>query len=155
MAFVLKSPAFAEGSPIPRRYTCEGEDLSPPLEWEDPPAGTRAFALAVEDPDAPRGVFVHWVLYNLPGDARSLPEGVPARERLESGALQGRNDFGRIGYGGPCPPRGHGTHRYFFTLYALDAPVDLPPGADLARLRRAMEGHILGQARVMGTYRRD
>src|SRR5262245_28348362 len=115
----LTSPAFTDGNPIPRQHTGDGADSSPALAWDDVPAGTGAFALVCDDPDAPRGTWVHWVLYNLPADARDLPQGVPATPTLPSGARQGKNDFGRIGYGGPAPPRGK-AHRYFFRLVALD-----------------------------------
>ncbi|MFQ5861329.1 MAG: YbhB/YbcL family Raf kinase inhibitor-like protein [Dehalococcoidia bacterium] len=153
MAFSLWSEAFDVGKAIPRRYTCDGEDTSPALSWSEAPEGTRAFALIVDDPDAPVGVFTHWVLFNLPTSTQGLPEGVSKMERLDSGALQGRNDFGRVGYGGPCPPPGH-THRYRFGLYALDAPLDLEPGATKQQVLDAMRGHVLGDAQLVGTYRR-
>ncbi len=151
--FTLTSPAFSKGSSIPTRYTCDGEDLSPPLKWQGAPQATTAFALIMEDPDAPIGTFTHWVLYNLPSSTTSLPEGVAKGERLPSGAAQGRNDFGRLGYGGPCPPRGP-AHRYYFRLYALDAPVNLAPGATKAQLLQAIRGHVLAWAELMGTYQR-
>jgi Raf kinase inhibitor-like YbhB/YbcL family protein len=155
MAFKLGSPAFAASGTIPARHTCDAEDLSPRLEWSDPPAGTGAFALICDDPDAPAGTWVHWVIYDLPGDARSLPEGVPTDRVLRAppGARQGVNDFRKTGYGGPCPPPGK-AHRYFFRLYALDGPLGLEPGATKAQVERAMEGHVLGRAELMGTYAR-
>lgn len=155
MGFKLGSPAFDPGGRIPARYTCDSEDVSPALTWSDPPPGTASFALIVDDPDAPVGTWVHWVLYDLPGDARALAEGVPAeREPSEPrGARQGVNDFRRIGYGGPCPPPG-GAHRYFFKLYALKAPLGLAPGATKQQVEKAMEGLILGHAEVVGTYAR-
>jgi len=149
----LTSPAFAEGAAIPRRFTCDGEDLSPPLAWSEPPEGTRAFALVVDDPDAPGGTFTHWLVYDLPADARSLPEGVPAESELPGGGRQGENDFGRTGYGGPCPPRGE-QHRYRFAVYALDAPLGLPPGAGRGEVLEAIAGHALARGMLTGTYRR-
>lgn len=153
MAFVLKSPDFANGATIPRQFTCDGADRSPTLQWSDLPGGTRSLALIVEDPDAPRGTFVHWVLYNLPAEPPEITAGTPRQTELPNGARQGRNDFRRVGYGGPCPPQGS-THRYFFRLYALDAPVGLTPGATASELRSAMQGHVIGQAELMGTYGR-
>jgi len=148
----LTSGAFQDGGSIPYRYTCNGDDVSPPLAWGDPPPGTRSFALLVDDPDAPRGTFTHWVLFNIPSGARGLPEGVPGDERLPDGSVQGRNDFPRTGWGGPCPPSG--THRYRFFLYALDATLDLPPGASKRQLLDAVEDHILAEGRLTGTYSR-
>ena len=152
MAFELTSTAFVQGKPIPRKYTCDGQDISPPLSWGDPPAGTRSLALIADDPDAPAGTWVHWVLYNLPAASRGLPEAVPADAELADGSQHGRNSWRRLGYGGPCPPRG--THRYFFKLYALDTVLDLKAGADKGQLLKAMKGHILAQAELMGTYAR-
>jgi Raf kinase inhibitor-like YbhB/YbcL family protein len=154
MAFELTSSAFAQGKAIPRHYTCDGPNVSVPLEWGDPPAGAAGFALIADDPDAPAGTWVHWVLYGLPGQARRLPEGVPATKTLPDGSKQGVNDFGRIGYGGPCPPRGP-AHRYFFTLYAVDRMIELPPGAAKAQLLDAIKGHTLGKTQLMGTYQRQ
>ncbi|MCS7015119.1 MAG: YbhB/YbcL family Raf kinase inhibitor-like protein [Gemmatales bacterium] len=153
MPMVLKSSAFAQGAVIPKEHTADGRDISPPLEWTDPPVGTQSFALLCEDPDAPRGLWVHWVLFNVPPQTRSLPAGVPPHDHLADGSRQGRNDFGRIGYGGPAPPRGK-PHRYFFRLYALDTSLGLPPGATREMLLKAMHGHILEQAEVMGIYAR-
>lgn len=149
----ITSPAFSDGASIPARFTCQGENLSPQLDWSGVPSGARSLALVVSDPDAPGGTFIHWVLYNLPPQTSGLPEGVPATERLSSGAAQGRNDFGRIGYGGPCPPPGK-PHRYIFTLYALDLAPDLPAGLNAARLNSLMRGHILAQASLTGLYQR-
>jgi Raf kinase inhibitor-like YbhB/YbcL family protein len=153
MAFQLMTTAFQPGEMIPKRHTCEGPDVSVPLTWRDPPHGTKSFALICDDPDAPVGTWVHWVIYDLPAGTRDLPEGVPPRESLGSGAKQGVNDFRRIGYGGPCPPPGR-PHRYFFKLYALDAVLGLKPRAAKAELLRAMEGHILAQTELMGRYKR-
>jgi Raf kinase inhibitor-like YbhB/YbcL family protein len=148
----LKSPAFAAGADIPAKHTCDGPDVSPPLSWTDPPAGTRSFALVADDPDAPAGTWVHWVAWNIPPGARSLAEGLPKRGSLPDGTKQGTTDFGRVGYGGPCPPSG--THRYFFRLYALDSPLPLPEGAARDDLDRALKGHVLAQGELMGRYRR-
>lgn len=150
MALQITSPAFAAGQPIPVQYTCRGQDISPPLVWSDPPPGTHAFALICDDPDAPAGDWVHWLIYNIPATARSLPEGLSADGQLADGSRQGLNGWRTTGYRGPCPPSG--THRYFFKLYALDAPLSLPPAADKAQLLRAMQGHILAQAELMGTF---
>ncbi|HEU5304900.1 MAG TPA: YbhB/YbcL family Raf kinase inhibitor-like protein [Gemmatimonadales bacterium] len=149
----LTSSAFAYGTRIPDAYTCEGEDISPPLAWGGCPVGARSLALVCDDPDAPRGVWVHWVLFNLPVDAVELGPGVPADPELPSGARQGRNDSGRIGYAGPCPPPGK-PHRYFFRLYALDINLGLQAGITKAELEAAMDQHILGQGTLMGTYQR-
>ncbi len=153
MVFALNSTAFANGGSIPKRYTCDGADVSPALSWNDIPAGTHSLALIAEDPDAPGGTWTHWVIWNIPAHAASVPEGVPATETLDNGARQGRNSFRRIGYGGPCPPPGK-PHRYFFKLYALDATLRLKPGAGRNELERAMKGHILSTAEWMGTYGR-
>jgi Raf kinase inhibitor-like YbhB/YbcL family protein len=153
MTIELTSPAFRDGEAIPRRYTADGEDVSPPLRWGEPPAGTRCFALVCDDPDAPRRTWVHWVLYDLPADARGLDEAAPAEATLPSGARQGKNDFGKIGYGGPAPPPGK-PHRYSFKLYALDAPGGLSPGATKAQLLAAAEGHVLGEGQLVGRYGR-
>ena len=153
MAFQLSSPAFQPNADIPKKFTCDGPDVSPALRWADPPAGTQALALICDDPDAPVGTWVHWVLYDLPPTERELPEGVQKDETLTNGARQGRNDFRRIGYGGPCPPPGP-AHRYFFKLYALGAKTNLKPGATKAELLKAMEGHILAQTELVGKYKR-
>jgi Raf kinase inhibitor-like YbhB/YbcL family protein len=149
----LTSPAFTHGSPIPAQYTCDGKNVSPALVWSGGPVERRSLALVCDDPDAPRGTWVHWVLYNLPGEAAELTEGVPSIPQLPSGAHQGRNDFGDIGYGGPCPPPGK-PHRYYFRLYALDIMVSLPYGVTKAELERATADHILAQGTLMGTYKR-
>jgi Raf kinase inhibitor-like YbhB/YbcL family protein len=153
IAALLSSIAFKDGEKIPVKYTCDGQGISPPLAWGEPPQKTQAFALIVDDPDAPGGVFTHWVLFNVPANVRQLGEGVPAQERLQNGALQGKNDFGSIGYGGPCPPHGP-AHRYLFTLYALDAPLDFKPSASKKQLLDATKRHILARGQLTGTYQR-
>ncbi len=153
MAFELTSTAFANGDPIPMKYTCDDQDISPPLQWKDPPEGTRSFALICDDPDAPVGTWVHWVLYNLPGSTLSLPEAVPSDANLPDGGRHGQNSWGRSDYGGPCPPGG--THRYFFKLYALDTELELDSGASKEELLRVMEGHVLAEAETMGVYSRE
>ncbi|MBM3285482.1 MAG: YbhB/YbcL family Raf kinase inhibitor-like protein [Candidatus Aminicenantes bacterium] len=152
MDIKVTSTAFEEGGMIPRKYTCDGEDVSPPLAWTGLPEGAKTLALISDDPDAPMGTWVHWVLFNLPATEKGLPEAVPPDKELKNGAKQGRNDFRRIGYGGPCPPGG--THRYFFKIYALDTVLNLPAGATKADLLKAMEGHVLAQGQLMGKYRR-
>jgi Raf kinase inhibitor-like YbhB/YbcL family protein len=152
MGFVLTSSAFQDGEGIPSQYTCDGRDVSPPLAWTAPPPGAKSLALINDDPDAPMGTWVHWVVYNLPPSARQLAEAFPAEPERPDGTRQGMTDFGRIGYGGPCPPSG--THRYVFTLYALETVLSLGPGATKAKLEEAMHGHIVGQAQLIGTYRR-
>lgn len=149
----LESPAFQEGQTIPTRHTCEGEDLSPPLRWSGVPDGTGSLALVVDDPDAPAGTWVHWVLYGIPPEPDQLSEGIPAAETAPHGARQGRNDFQRLGYGGPCPPP-NSAHRYRFQLYALDAEPDLEPGATKRQLLESIEGRVLAGARLTGIYRR-
>jgi Raf kinase inhibitor-like YbhB/YbcL family protein len=153
MPFQIASSAFSNGETIPKKFTCDGTDLSPPLSWKERPAATQSFALIADDPDAPVGVWVHWVLYNVPANMTELPEGVEKQERLASGATEGRNDFRRIGYGGPCPPPGK-PHRYYFKLYALDTKLALKAGATKAELEDAMKGHILGETEIMGRYGR-
>jgi Raf kinase inhibitor-like YbhB/YbcL family protein len=143
----ITSPAFDHGRPIPQRYTADGDNTSPPLNLDDPPEGTVSFALIVDDPDAPRGTWTHWVVWDIPASARSIPEG-----GVPDGAVQGRNSWGRADYGGPAPPSG--THRYVFKLYALDVVLDLAPETDKAGLLMAMEAHVLGRAELMGTYAR-
>lgn len=151
----LGSPAFHDGEEIPRRYTCEGDDVSPPLHIQDTPAAASSLVLIVEDPDAPGGTFVHWLLWNVPSRVEMLPEAIPRTATVSglSPAAQGTNDFGRIGYGGPCPPPGP-PHRYRFRLFALDHTLSLDPGADRARLERAMEGHVLREAVLTGIFGR-
>ena len=148
----IASQAFEAGGMIPAKYTCDGPDLSPPLRWADPPAGTQSYALIADDPDAPVGMWVHWVLWNIPADASGLEENLPKSASLPNGAKQGTTDFRRIGYGGPCPPSG--THRYFFKLYALDTMLELPSSTTKRDLEGAMQGHILGQAELVGKYQR-
>jgi Raf kinase inhibitor-like YbhB/YbcL family protein len=156
VALTISSPAFTNGAEIPSLHTCDGKDVSPELRFGGVPQGAKSLALVVHDPDAPdpaapRMDWVHWVLYNLPPGATSLPQGIRA-EDLPAGALQGMNDWKRTGWGGPCPPKGR--HRYFFKLYALDAELPLAPGATKDRLLEAMKGHVLAVAELMGTYQR-
>jgi len=153
MSFELTSSSFSTEETIPDRYTCEGADVSPPLSWDNAPDEAVEFALVCEDPDAPGGTFSHWVLYGIPASREGLPEDVPADSTLPWGGVQGRNDFGNIGYGGPCPPMGE-THRYFFRLYALDESLGLPPGASRNQLLREVEEHALARAGLMGRYGR-
>jgi Raf kinase inhibitor-like YbhB/YbcL family protein len=148
----IKSSAFGSGEMIAAKYTCDGADFSPPLEWTGSPAGTKSFALICDDPDAPMGTWVHWVIYDIPPTATMLAEGITREKDLPGGGTQGINDFRKIGYGGPCPPGG--THRYFFKLYALDTLLGLKPGITKDQLLTAMRGHILVEAQIMGTYRR-
>ena len=149
----LTSGAFAMGTPIPAEYTCAGQNVSPALSWSQAPAGTQSYALLLEDPDAPVGTFTHWVLYNLPAGVTSLPRSVPTGAQVPDLGSQGKNSFGNNGYGGPCPPQGS-SHRYFFTVYALDLSPDLPAGLSAAGLRRAINGHVLAQGAWMGTFTR-
>ena len=153
MALVLRSSVIESGATIPRDYTCDGRDVSPPLRWDNVPAGTGCFALICDDPDAPMGTWVHWVIYNIPAAATRLTEAIPANEQLKDGSLQGSNDFGRIGYGAPCPPRGK-VHRYYFRLYALDDKLPEAAGISKQSLLRRMEGHILESAELFGVYGR-
>lgn len=148
----IKSTAFDEGDMIPKQYTCDGKDVSPPLAWSSVPEGTQGLALIVDDPDAPGGTWVHWVLFNLPPDTKEVNENIPPQGELPVGAKQGKNDFGKIGYGGPCPP--DGTHRYYFKLYALDVEIKLEPGITKADLVKAIEGHIVAEGQLMGRYKR-
>lgn len=153
MAFELRSPAFKQGEDIPRKYTCEGEDISPALKWTGTPEGTKSFALINDDPDAPVGIWVHWVIYDLPADSTGLKEGISKEPMLADRSKQGLTDFAALGYGGPCPPPGK-PHRYFFKLYALDVMLNLNPGATKKQLLKAMEGHILSETQLFGTYKR-
>lgn len=148
----LTSKAFASEGLIPAKFTCDGENISPALEWNPPPAGTKSLALIVEDPDAPGQTFIHWVLYDLPPDTRQLPEKVVSQPFLKQGGMQGKSSFGKYGYGGPCPPSG--THRYIFKLYALDQAMDLPPGTTQTDLVNAMQNHILAETSLTGKYTR-
>ena len=149
----LTSPAFEYGKPIPRVYTCDGDDVSPALGWTGGPMA-RSYALVCDDPDAPRGTWDHWVLYNLSGGTVELTQGVPPLPELPSGARHGKNSWGKLGYGGPCPPPGN-PHRYFFRLYALDIMLNLAPGATKGELEQAMEQHTVAQGTLMGTYQRQ
>jgi len=153
MNLSLTSTAFAEGQPIPQKYTCQGSDISPPLIWTHAPANTKSFAIIVDDPDAPMGTWVHWVLYDLPAGTNALREDVAKTQSLAGNAKQGINDFHQLGYGGPCPPPGK-PHRYYFKIYALDAMLDLQPGATKKEVEAAMKGHILAEGQLMGTYQR-
>ena len=149
----LTSTAFAEGQAIPSKYTCDGQNVSPPLSWTGAPAGTKSLALIIDDPDAPSGTWVHWLVYDLPDTARDLPEGLPKSQYIPGGAKQGLNDFKHLGYGGPCPPAGK-AHRYYLKLYALDRVLELKPGATKKDIERAMEKHTLAEGQLMGTYKR-
>ena len=149
----LATTAFEPGGFIPRKYACDGEDVSPELSWSGAPEGTESYALIVDDPDAPGRAFTHWVAYNIPASVSGLEEGMSAFEIVKAGASQGKNDFGQAGYGGPCPPPGK-PHRYFFHLYALDAILDLPSGVSKGAVLGAMKGHVLGEAEIMGKYKR-
>jgi Raf kinase inhibitor-like YbhB/YbcL family protein len=151
--FTVTSSAFAPGAIIPPEFSCEGKDISPALQWTGAPARTAAFAIIMDDPDAPAGVWVHWVMWNLAPASHSLPEGVAKRDQLEDGSHQGRNSFGKVGYNGPCPPAGQ-THRYFFRVYALDTKLTLSPDADRSQLDAAMQGHVVAHAEYMGTFHR-
>ncbi len=156
MAFTLTSPEFEHGQSIPRRYTCEGDDISPPLEWSGIPAGTKSLALIVEDPDAPdpaapKRIWVHWVLYDIPADITCVPEGAGGKD-LPEGCREGLNDWKKLGYGGPCPPIGR--HRYFFRLYAMNDVLGDLDHPTKAKLERAMDGHILAVAELIGTYKK-
>lgn len=152
MSIQISCPAFAHTEMIPDRYTCKGDDISPPLEWQGAPEESRSFALIFDDPDAPMSTWVHWVVYDLPAERDSLPEDVPEVNPISGGGIQGTNSWGRLGYGGPCPPSG--THRYFFRLYALDTVLGLKAGTTKAQLLKAMEGHILDECELMGRYAR-
>ena len=152
MALVITSTAFSEGAMIPTRYTCDGPDVSPDLSWNGVPETAKSLALICDDPDAPMGTWVHWVLFNIPSGASGLPAEIPSDAVLENGARHGTNDFGRLGYGGPCPPGG--THRYYFKLYALDAELNRDSGVTKAELLEAMQGHIVAEGQLMGTYKR-
>ena len=154
MSFELKTAAFSDGSEIPKKYTCDGADVSPGLNWKDAPAGAKSFAFIADDPDAPAGTWTHWIIWNIPATATALPEGVAKVEELSDGARQGRNDFHRIGYGGPCPPPGK-PHRYFFKLFALETTLDIQAGSEQERFgtrnqrARAVADGIEGQIRTI------
>lgn len=147
----LYSPAFSQGATIPKKYTCDGADISPPLKWENVPEGTKSFVIIVHDPDAPKKNFIHWIIYNIPANLRELAEGIPKKPRTDVG-LQGINDFGNSWWGGPCPP--WGTHRYVFRIYALDTKLNIPPGATLDQVINAMQGHVLAYGELIGKYTR-
>jgi Raf kinase inhibitor-like YbhB/YbcL family protein len=153
MALEIKSSAFSDGQPIPVKYTCDGDDVSPPLAWAGAPQGTAGYAIICDDPDAPAGTWIHWVIYAIPEHTTSLPEGVPKTETVPGGGIQGTSSFNRIAYGGPCPPPGP-AHRYFFRIYALDTDLKASPGLTRDQLTGKMAGHILAQGQMMGTYKR-
>jgi Raf kinase inhibitor-like YbhB/YbcL family protein len=153
MAFELTSSAFKSNEAIPKEYTCDGSDISIPLKWTDAPEQTKCFALIADDPDAPRGTWVHWVIYDIPADVRELSAGIGHQESLQNGAKQGKNDFGKIGYGGPCPPAGP-AHHYHFKLYALNQITGSKSKSTKQQLLDAMKGHVLAEAKLIGTYRR-
>lgn len=150
-AMKVTSSAFGSGEMIPQQYTCKGDDVSPALEWSGAPANAVSFAIIMDDPDAPRGTWVHWVMWNIPASAHSLSQGVAKSEQMDNGARQGRNSNGEVGYNGPCPPMGQ-THRYFFRMYALDTKLDLAAGAERSQLDAAMKGHVLAQGEYMGKF---
>jgi Raf kinase inhibitor-like YbhB/YbcL family protein len=154
MGITITSAVFNEGGPIPKKYTCDGDDVSPPLTWNGAPQGTKSLALICDDPDAPMGTWVHWVMWGLPAGTASLPEGVEKAATAAVGAKQGMNSWPKVGFNGPCPPPGK-PHRYYFKLYALDTDLDLPANANKAALERAMKDHVLAQGQTMGTYGRQ
>ncbi len=152
MAITITSSGFTEGGMIPKKYTCDADDISPDLKWSGVPKEAKSLALICDDPDAPVGTWVHWVLFNLPADVSTLSAGVAPDAVLKNGALHGKNDFRKLGYGGPCPPGG--THRYFFKIYALDTLLSLESGSTKAQLLAAMKSHILAEGQLMGKYKR-
>lgn len=155
MSFRITSSDFKEGETMPKMFSCDGDDLSPELKWTDPPEGTKSFALIVEDPDAPVGTFTHWIVYDMPATFKELYRGIGNDIDLKDGIKEGVSDFGFRGYGGPCPPKGHGTHRYNFILRALDvATLGLPDSAKKNAVKEAMKGHVLGETRITGVYGR-
>lgn len=150
----LTSPAFSSEADIPKQFTCQGEDISPELTWKNAPKHAKTFALIVHDPDAPRsGGFTHWVAYNIPAKVNRLPQAVPRGEQIPGGGVQGKNDFGQLGYRGPCPPSG--THRYYFYLYALDSELKLQPGANKDDVENAIKGHVIEKTELMGKYKKN
>lgn len=149
----ISADEFKQGDNIPDKFTCNGRDISPSLSWKGIPAGTKSIALIMDDPDATRGTFTHWVLYNIPAETLKLPESMPHDQTLTDGSMQGISDYGRSDYGGPCPPPGK-PHRYYFKVYALDTKLNLPPGASKEQVENAMKGHILAQGELMGKYQR-
>ncbi|HWF43135.1 MAG TPA: YbhB/YbcL family Raf kinase inhibitor-like protein [Candidatus Kapabacteria bacterium] len=150
----VTSTAFQNESNIPRRFSCQGDNISPAISWSDVPNGTKSFALVLEDPDAPSGTFIHWVIWNIPASEKGLAENIPQQDSLPNGARQGTNGGNKIGYSGPCPPAGN-AHRYYFRLYALDTNLDLPGNTTRDKLMSAIEGHILGEGELMGRYQRS
>lgn len=152
---IIESPAFKYGEFIPVKYTCEGKDISPPLAWKNIPEGTKGVVLICDDPDAPGGTWVHWVIYNIPPDLKELKEGIPPEKELRNGIMQGRNSWDRIGYGGPCPPPGHGVHRYFFKIYAIDKVLEFSPGMTKEEILKIIKGHIIAEGKLMGKFKRD
>lgn len=153
MALELESAAFKNGEFIPVKYTCKGEDVSPPLEWKGVPENAKSIAIILDDPDAPMGTWVHWVLYEIPANKRKLPEGLKKDKVLDDGSKQGMTDFGRVGYGGPCPPPGP-AHRYFFRIYAIDGKLDLKPGLRKNAFLDAVKDHVIEEAELMGKFKR-
>jgi Raf kinase inhibitor-like YbhB/YbcL family protein len=159
----LTSPSFRNGQPIPAKHTCSGEDVSPALKWEGAPAGTKNFALIADDPDAPGGTWVHWLIYDMnvseleenTSKIEAVGEWIGSATKKKWFAAQGMNDFGKVGYGGPCPPRGHGVHHYHFRLYALDAELNLAPRVTRKQLEAAMKGHIIAETELVGTFQRE
>lgn len=154
MSFAVSTDAFVDQGSIPTKFTCDGQDVSPHLMWQNIPAGTKSLVLIMDDPDAPGRTFVHWIVYDMPATQNELKENTPKTETLAGGAKQGINDFPRAGYGGPCPPRGHGVHRYYFKLYAVSKKLELAPKASVEEVKAAMEGHIIAQTQIMGRYSR-
>ncbi len=152
MSISLTSSAFPDGKTIPAKHTCDDKDISPSLRWSDPPEGTQSFVVICDDPDAPSGTWVHWLLYNIPGDTRSLPEAVPIAPNLANGSSNGKNSWNNYGYGGPCPPSG--THLYVFKIYALDTVLNIDAGANRKILYKIMEEHVLARGELTGTYSR-
>lgn len=148
----ITSSAFTEGSMIPVKYTCDGQGISPPLEWKNAPDGTKSFTLISDDPDAPAGTWVHWVAYNIPANVIKLDENVKPEKEFKNGMRQGSNSWPKIGYGSPCPPSG--IHRYYFKLYALDTVLNIKPGATKTQVLQSMKGHVLAEVQLMGKYKR-
>lgn len=153
MSFQITSPAFSEGEPIPAQYSGFGKNVSPPLRWSDPPAGTKSFVLIMDDPDAPKGTWVHWVLYHIPAYERAMQEAMPSKPILGDGSRQGKNSSQRLGYNGPQPPSG--SHHYTFKLYAVNIMPDLAAGASKEQVMSAIKGHVLAEAKLVGTYSRE
>ena len=154
LTVTVTSTSFQSGGEIARKFTCDGEDLSPQISWNGAPAGTQAFVLIADDPDAPAGTWTHWVVYDVPASSTSLNEGLPKLEQLPDGSKQGRNDFRKVGYNGPCPPAGK-PHRYFFKVYALNRKLNIKAGAARSEVEKAMSGHVQAEGEYMGTYQRS